>query len=60
METLFKVYFSKFAEKQVSKIPIYIAESLQFWISAVEEKGLGEVRKIPGYHDEPLKGSRLG
>jgi proteic killer suppression protein len=23
-------------------------------------KGLREVRKIPGYHDEPLKGQRKG
>ena len=23
-------------------------------------RGLREIRKLPGYHDEPLKGDRLG
>ena len=30
------------------------------WVEAVEQDGLEEVRKIPGYHDEPLKGDRAG
>ncbi|MDO8520465.1 MAG: hypothetical protein Q7T11_09960 [Deltaproteobacteria bacterium] len=25
-----------------------------------EKKGLDEVRKVPGYHDEPLHGDRKG
>lgn len=29
-------------------------------MDAVERDGLHEVRKVPGYHDEPLKGSRQG
>ena len=29
-------------------------------MDAVEREGLHEVRKIPGYHDEPLKGPRQG
>jgi len=29
-------------------------------VDAVERDGLHEVRKIPGYHDEPLKGKRQG
>lgn len=31
-----------------------------WWIRTVENLGLREVRKRPGYHDEPLKGSRRG
>jgi len=27
------------------------------WAKAVREKGLEEVRKVPGFHDEPVKGS---
>lgn len=27
---------------------------------AIELQGLEEVRKVPGYHDEPLKGKRAG
>lgn len=30
------------------------------WAQSVELKGLREIRKLPGYHDEPLKGVRLG
>lgn len=33
---------------------------LQAWIDDVEDAGLSEVRKISGYHDEPLKGNRTG
>ena len=30
------------------------------WIEDVGHRGLSEVRKLPGYHDEPLKGKRKG
>lgn len=30
------------------------------WVDDVSNRGIREVRKIPGYHDEPLKGKRLG
>lgn len=30
------------------------------WVHAVGQYGLREVRKISGYHDEPLKGERKG
>ena len=30
------------------------------WVTAVELDGLEVVRKAPGYHDEPLKGTRAG
>lgn len=33
---------------------------LHLWIALVGEHGLEEVRKIPGYHDEPLSGARAG
>lgn len=60
MSALTKVYLSKAAEKQLARIPKYIAEALQYWVAAVEYKGIAEVRKTPGYHDEPLKGQRFG
>lgn len=46
--------------KKVSTMPPMIGRKLAFWIEAVSHKGLKEVRKVPGYHDEPLKGKRLG
>jgi len=30
------------------------------WIEAVEEDGLEATRRVPGFHDEPLKGPRRG
>lgn len=34
--------------------------NLTIWVMAIELQGLEEVRKVPGYHDEPLKGERAG
>ncbi len=31
-----------------------------FWKKEVETHGIERVRKIPGYHDEPLKGKLRG
>ena len=41
-------------------MPSYIATKLNGWISMVENDGIEEARKIPGYHDEPLSGNRKG
>ena len=46
--------------KVVSKIPVEVRLKLWRWIKSVPTQGLEETRKIPGYHDEPLKGQRLG
>ena len=54
------VEISNSLEKNFHKIPLPIKKKLFTWVAAVEEKGLHEVRKIPGYHDEPLKGDRQG
>ena len=54
-----KVIFDK-VQKQLKKIPDYVVDKLIAWAMSVEMKGLREVRKIPGYHDEPLKGQRKG
>lgn len=48
------------AEREASKVPAHIRQKLLGWIDAVERDGLEEVRKVPGYHDEPLKGDRKG
>lgn len=54
------VVLSKNAKKELLKLPRYIIEALAIWIDDVEERGLMEVRKTPGYHDEPLCGARSG
>lgn len=47
-------------EKVHRKLPRHVLQKLRFWVRAVEVIGLHEVRRQPGYHDEPLKGLRAG
>ena len=54
-----KVVFDR-VQKQLKKVPTYVVDKLVAWAMSVEMKGLRHVRKIPGYHDEPLKGQRYG
>ena len=54
------VKLSKQVEKQLRKAPSFIVDKLLSWVMEVESQGLEEVRKIPGYHDEPLKGKLTG
>ena len=55
-----EVRISKSARRALKKAPGYIVDKLETWVDAVERDGMHEVRKIPGYHDEPLKGPRQG
>jgi proteic killer suppression protein len=54
------VEISKRAAKQLRKVPDHIRSNLMIWILAVEADGLEQVRRIRGYHDEPLQGDRAG
>ena len=47
-------------EKSLSKLPLNICDKLFSWARLVERSGIREVRKVPGYHDELLKGDRNG
>lgn len=47
-------------EKVLAKLPKQVLVKLHLWITLVGEHGVEEVRKIPGYHDEPLMGTRAG
>ena len=53
------VELTKNAQKDLIKVPDYIKEKLLIWVDAVERVGIQEIRKIHGFHDEPLKGDRL-
>ena len=44
------------AEKDLERVPDHVAVKLRGWIDAIEYEGLKRVRRIPGYHDEPLEG----
>lgn len=53
-----KVVLSAFVEKRFRKLPKYIQAALRNWTLEIQKHGIISVRKIPGYHDEPLKGKR--
>lgn len=55
-----KVIINKNAQRDLEKVPKYIAIKLYEWIEAVSHDGLLELRKISSFHDEPLKDKRKG
>jgi proteic killer suppression protein len=55
-----RVTFHKKVTKSLEKLPPFIIDSLKYWVRIVEMQGIYKTRKIPGYHDEPLKGERSG
>jgi proteic killer suppression protein len=57
---IFSVVITKQARHDLARIPAHIVRKLQAWVDDVEYHGLKEVRKVPGFHDEPLKGKRTG
>ncbi len=54
------VELTKKAQKDLAKVPDYIKDKLLLWVDDVERIGIQKVRPVPGYHDEPLKGDRVG
>ena len=54
------VVLSKLARRQLQKVPAHIVGKFMAWVDSVESNGLEEVRKTPGFHDEPLRGKRRG
>ena len=55
-----RVVISKSAQRDVKKAPVQVCRKLALWVRSVETVGIEEVRKVPGYHDEPLQGQRAG
>lgn len=54
------IYFDKKFEKQLDKVPGCIRIKVMTWIHLVEQRGIWEVSRSKGFHDEPLKGKRIG
>lgn len=55
-----KVELTRQAQKDLRKIPDFIADRFYKWVLDITEQGIRNVRKVPGWHDEPLKGDRKG
>ena len=49
-----RVVASKLATKQLRKAPPQVRNAFAYWIALIAEHGLLKVRKIPGFHDEPI------
>lgn len=47
-------------KKHLKKTPKQVIQRLQRWSLYIESIGLIQTRKIPGLHDEPLKGQWKG
>jgi proteic killer suppression protein len=54
------VNLTKNALDNLNKVPAHIKSKLLIWVDSVEQLGIHQTRKVPGYHDEPLKGKRAG
>ena len=54
------VLIAERARRQLGRAPGYIVSKLMAWIETVEEDGLEATRRVPGFHDESLKGKRRG
>lgn len=55
-----RVVLSRGAQKDLRQAPAPIVAKFRIWVDDVEHNGLEQARKRPGYHDEPLRGSRAG
>ena len=55
-----KVVLTSTARKDLKKVPRHIFRKFEFWVKQVTIEGIRNVRKISGFHDEPLKGDRKG
>lgn len=60
MGDIHTVMLSPEARKCLRKVPRHVVDKVLSWVLSVETKGIREVRKIPGFHDEPLHGNRDG
>lgn len=60
MSDITTVVVSRYVIKRLKKLPVHITLKLEAWVAAVGKFGLLQVRKVTGYHDEPLKGNRKG
>jgi toxin HigB-1 len=55
-----RVVLTEQAKKDLGRIPLHVRQKFELWVKQIALMGLADVRKIPGYHDEPLKGQRHG
>jgi proteic killer suppression protein len=57
---MWKVRWTKAVDKDLDRLPAFIQQKFRAWVVAVERDGMQAVRKLKGFHDEPLRGNRAG
>lgn len=57
---IYRVEISKLALKQLKKVPKPVFDKFLSWVEAIELEGLNEVKKLPGFRDKSLIGTRRG
>ncbi len=57
---LLKIEMTKHALKNFNDAPLQVQIKFEKWVEGTSRIGLFEMRKVPSYHDEPLKGKRAG
>lgn len=57
---IFRVLLSRRVERALVALPPHVVSKLKAWVDMVADEGLENARKVPGFHDEPLKGERKG
>lgn len=57
---IYQVEVSRRAERSLTKAPKQVAAKFLYWQQQVQEHGLDQVMKIPGYHDGPMSGKLKG
>ena len=55
-----RVRWDRRVEKQLDVLPTHVVGSFYDWVRAVEREGMRAVRRLPGYHDEKLRGKLAG
>ncbi len=55
---IFEVILSNEVKKTLGSLPSHIPFKLMDWVTNVKEYGLRATMRIPGYHDEPVKGKK--
>ncbi len=55
-----RVILTSGARKDLRKLPKHVFRKFEFWVKQVTIDGIRNVRKISGFHDEPLQGDRKG
>lgn len=55
-----EVRIARKARRDLRQVPSHVLNKFMVWVDSVQRDGLEETRKIRGYHDEPLQGTRQG